>query len=203
MKKTKSKKSKKSIVYNQKKKSIKIHNTQNIKNHNTLKYDVIIVGGGISGLYTTYNILKKYKNKKILLLESTNRLGGRISSITDKETKSVFEGGAARFHNKQNRILKLIKELNLDDKIVPISNDIKFMSYPSDKYYEVPYLSKIIDINTIIKELAELKENGKISYEEMLNNSLLDLIHKKLNNKYPDIKNMLKKYMNIGLKLLL
>ena len=36
-------------------------------------YDVIVVGGGISGLYLSY-LLTKHTSKKICLLEKTNRL---------------------------------------------------------------------------------------------------------------------------------
>ena len=41
-------------------------------------YDIIIIGGGIAGLYKAHQHLKKDPNKKILLLEAANRLGGRI-----------------------------------------------------------------------------------------------------------------------------
>ena len=55
-------------------------------------YDYIVVGGGISGLYMTYKLSQT--GKSILLVESTNRLGGRI--LTSKELKtwimSIFLG---------------------------------------------------------------------------------------------------------------
>jgi cation diffusion facilitator CzcD-associated flavoprotein CzcO len=40
------------------------------KLHNNTKqaYDLVIVGGGISGLYTLYKLGKKYPRLKILLL---------------------------------------------------------------------------------------------------------------------------------------
>jgi protoporphyrinogen oxidase len=172
------------------KKSKKTNKTKKInKNEINQIYDIIIVGGGIAGLYTAYKLLLQSVNKpKILLLESTNRLGGRIKTIHDKETKSNYEAGAGRFHTKQKRIINLIKELDLKEQMIPITNDIKFIPYPSNKYYEVPHFSKIINIQNILDELMVMKNEGKISYEDMINNSLLDLIHKKLNKKYPNIK---------------
>ena len=41
-------------------------------------YDFIIIGAGISGLYTYYLIKQTNPNIKILILESSNRIGGRI-----------------------------------------------------------------------------------------------------------------------------
>ena len=48
------------------------------------KYDIIIVGGGISGLYTMYNFKIKYPKLKVLLLEKEDRFGGRIYTFNKK-----------------------------------------------------------------------------------------------------------------------
>ena len=63
------------------------------------KYDIIIVGGGISGLYLAYNLSQ---TKKILVLEGSSELGGRIRSETIGET--IIEMGAARFSNKHKEL---------------------------------------------------------------------------------------------------
>ena len=46
-------------------------------------YDIIIVGGGISSLYFLHKLSKElhYVTKKIVLLESSNRFGGRVEQI--------------------------------------------------------------------------------------------------------------------------
>ena len=44
-------------------------------------YDIIVIGGGIAGLYTTYKIHKKSPQTKVLLIEKENRLGGRIHTF--------------------------------------------------------------------------------------------------------------------------
>ena len=43
-------------------------------------YDVIVVGGGISGLSTMFNLAKSGK-VNTLLIEGANRLGGRVYTI--------------------------------------------------------------------------------------------------------------------------
>lgn len=175
------------------KKIIDLNKLKQKKEKNSKYYDVIIIGGGISGLYTAYNLLKKHKTKnnknnlKLLLVESNDYLGGRI--YTNEEHN--YEAGAARFHDKQKRMIKLIKELNLEEHMVPISSKIKFMPYPNNKYMNINYFDKVVNINTIIDEIIELKNENKISYNEMINNSLLDLIDKKLDKKYPNIKKTL------------
>ena len=58
-------------------------------------YDIIIIGGGISGLYLAYNLIQDNKYKDILLVESSSELGGRIR--TEKMEEVPLEMGAARF----------------------------------------------------------------------------------------------------------
>ena len=51
-------------------------------------YDIIIVGGGISGLFMAYNLIQDDKYKDILLVEGTSELGGRIR--TEKIDEIMF-----------------------------------------------------------------------------------------------------------------
>ena len=101
-----------------------MNNTQkkHKKNHNN--YDLVIIGGGISGLYTLYKLSKKFSQLKILLLESGQRYGGRIYSY--KETidnqEYVMDLGAGRLGYHHKLINSLINELGLKPKIVPIPN---------------------------------------------------------------------------------
>ena len=82
--------------------------------------DVIIIGGGLSGLYTGYNILKTVKNIKVVILEKEERLGGRVETF--KNRNMSVESGAGRFHNKNNLLNELLEELQLMDKKISIGN---------------------------------------------------------------------------------
>ena len=156
------------------------------------RYDTIIVGGGISGLNTAYQIIKTHPTHRILIIEGSNRLGGRLNTIKYKGTQ--YEAGGARFNNKHSRLLKLLNDFNLDSKKVPIPSDTYFRPYPKDYMKSIPYIDKfvnskgIIDIYSLIKEIILLKQKGEISYKELINHSLLDLVDKKLDAKYPKIK---------------
>ena len=96
-----------------------MNNTRKNKN-----YDLVILGGGISGLYTLYKLSKRFSHLKILLLESGERYGGRIYSY--KETIDgedyVMDLGAGRLGHHHKLINELINELGLKSKIVDIPN---------------------------------------------------------------------------------
>ena len=59
-----------------------------------MKYDAIIIGGGITGLSIAYRFIDSYK--KILLIESTGRLGGRVNTIKDSNGLT-YEAGAEEY----------------------------------------------------------------------------------------------------------
>jgi hypothetical protein len=88
-------------------------------------YDVIIIGGGIGGLYTMYQLTKKNPELKILLLEKEKKLGGRISTYKDKNM--TLEEGAGRFSDHHVLFVELLKELGLNYKIQKISANAVFM----------------------------------------------------------------------------
>ena len=78
-------------------------------------YDIVIVGGGISGLYMYYKLLPNTKN--ILLLEKNRSFGGRIYQHEEKFNGEMlsFPAGAARFNKNHERVIKLLRDFELLD----------------------------------------------------------------------------------------
>jgi protoporphyrinogen oxidase len=117
-------------------------------------YDVIIIGGGISGLNSAYKLIKKNPTLKILIIEK-NKLGGRINTYHDKYYQ--VEEGAARFHEKQKNILTLIRELGLEEHIIKISNATTYI--PVTKTRETQKTEQkqeqFIDPTSIINKIIE------------------------------------------------
>jgi protoporphyrinogen oxidase len=71
-----------------------------------INYDIIIIGGGISGLNCAYKLSNNYN---ILLLDNRNYLGGRI--LTYKEDNYHYELGAGRFNNKHKKFIEINKNI--------------------------------------------------------------------------------------------
>ena len=94
-----------------------------------MTYDIIIIGGGISGLYNYKQLINT--NKKIILLEKNKYYGGRIFQVNDKidSQEFSFPAGAARFNLNHKHVIELLKNYNLLDfrKDKPIGANINFI----------------------------------------------------------------------------
>jgi monoamine oxidase len=73
-------------------------------------HDLIIVGGGLSGLMLAYLLQKS--TSSISILEASPRLGGRILTVTGK-LGTPLELGATWFSSRHPNLMKLIEELRL------------------------------------------------------------------------------------------
>lgn len=125
-------------------------------------YDIIIIGGGIAGLYTAYKILKASPHKSILILESSPRLGGRIHTFR-KNNSTIWpslEFGAGRFNSRHILLRQLIKELGLEKHIHPLNSN-QFL--PNGEPTPCPYL------------VAQVVNRARdVSREELQNQSFVD-----------------------------
>lgn len=74
-----------------------------------MKNKIIIIGGGISGLYLGYRL--KNEGFSIQILEANDRIGGRI--YTKEVNKTNLELGATWLWRYNSELLKLCKELNI------------------------------------------------------------------------------------------
>ena len=105
----------------------------------TKRYDYIILGGGIAGLYTIYKLSIQYPTKSFLLLEKTNRFGGRVHSVQlhpSNDPEYILEAGAGRFSQHHLNLQKLIQELGLSSKIRNASANAEY--YPIERNQDQP-----------------------------------------------------------------
>lgn len=103
-------------------------------------YDYIIVGGGISGLFTAYKLSET--GKSILLVESTNRWGGRIYTKVEKGVQ--FDLGAGRIANTHTKVMSLLNDLNLKDDLIELPDKINYkIQGPKINFYS--YVTKVLE----------------------------------------------------------
>jgi hypothetical protein len=124
---------------------------------NQNKYDVIIIGGGIAGLYSAYNILKVSPETKILVLERHKKqwIGGRIGNETFQGTTVVTGAGIGR-KEKDKLLIKLLKELNVPYTEFQAShNYAKTISPPCDVKKVFNILKKQFKENPASKTFKE------------------------------------------------
>ncbi len=114
-------------------------------------YDIVIIGGGIAGLNLLYNLYKDKSDKKILLIEKNDYLGGRIKTFrkTINNIKYDFEEGAMRFNNKHKLMINLIKELKMNKYMISATSDVEYTPINNiDKKYmnktSFDFLDKVI-----------------------------------------------------------
>jgi hypothetical protein len=90
-------------------------------------YDIIVIGGGIAGIYTVYKIHQKNPKTRVLLIEKYGQLGGRIHTFRFPGDRNVsVEAGAGRINGSHPLTMDLIRELGLSKKLRPISGDVVF-----------------------------------------------------------------------------
>jgi protoporphyrinogen oxidase len=127
-------------------------------------YDVAILGGGISGLYLAYNLLKRNSKESVVVVEKGRELGGRVETYQDKWMS--VEAGAGRIHNGHSLTLNLIRELGLGSKLVEINNNIRFVREEDGSFETPPH----IDIMSRVAAASK-----KMSKESLIGKSLLEV----------------------------
>ena len=93
----------------------------------TTKADVIVIGGGISGLCAA-KLLHEGYGVSVIVLEARDRVGGRTNTLEDPKIKYVDLGGAYTGPT-QDRILRVAKELGIQTyKVFHEGNIVEYLS---------------------------------------------------------------------------
>ena len=101
--------------------------------------DIAIVGGGVSGVYCAWRLKQKFPDKKIVLFEGSNHIGGRLLSVKPPGINNMVAelGGMRILENTQYRIVALIKKLNR--QLAP-NDKIELYDFPVDEPQNIAYL---------------------------------------------------------------
>ena len=121
-----------------------------------IKVDVLIIGGGITGLSTAYHL--KNSNLKVCLVEKkiighgiTSRTTGKLTYLQEN-IYSKLKDKAYKYYESQKTAIELVKSIILENKI-----DCDYEEVDS-------YIFTTNDVNSLKKEEKKLKEL-KIKYK--------------------------------------
>jgi protoporphyrinogen oxidase len=84
---------------------------------------IIIVGGGIAGLYTGIELLKR--GYLVTILEKYPYIGGRCTTFKKPDDGIQWEIGAGRIHKSHRLVLRLLKKYKL--QTFPINSEMNFI----------------------------------------------------------------------------
>jgi len=136
------------------------------KQSNGIK-NITIIGAGLSGLYSAY--LLKNAGYEVTIIEAKNRIGGRVLSYVDEETKLITELGGEWIQENHYTIKSLCKELEIELKTIPTAKDILI----GDKFIEANLLKQSPETKEILKRVFSLYE--KMSAEKKQGLDKLDI----------------------------
>jgi oxygen-dependent protoporphyrinogen oxidase len=134
-----------------------------------VKYDVVVIGGGISGVTAAYHYQKQ--GLKVALIESTDRLGGVIQS--EASEYGVLESGPNSLA-MTDKLRGLIAEVGLNDKLVVADDSAKkrYIYLDGSPKLVSPktilFSSKILSFKSRRKLLTERFRKSYIQKEETL-----------------------------------
>lgn len=137
---------------------------------------VVILGGGIAGLYAAFELLKRHKTAHITILEKANYWGGRIKTV--RHDGATLDVGAGRFNDNHRLLLKLLHELgfNPQSDFYPLSikrdyvKDNKLMPH----FNTTQHIKDLIAIGKTVSPLHLKSITLKFFMREHLPDTLVD-----------------------------
>jgi len=155
------------------------------------KYNVIIIGIGLSGCVMAERFANYKKEYKILMIDKRDHIGGNCFDYYDKETNILINKyGAHIFHTNNERVWEYI---NLYSKWERYDHQVKCIV--ENKIIPIPI--NIITVNSLLNiniknenEMNEWIDRNKISYkkitngEEMVKSRVGNLLYEKIFKEY-------------------
>jgi len=103
------------------------------------KRKVVIIGGGIAGLTSAFYLQKTIQENdlpiEIQIVESSHRLGGKMQTVL--RDGFTIERGPDSFLARKTSIIRLAKEVGMDDKLVPNSTGKSYVLV-NEKLHSMP-----------------------------------------------------------------
>ncbi|TGK01528.1 FAD-binding protein [Leptospira langatensis] len=146
---------------------------------------VIILGGGLAGLYSAYLLGKT--GSKVTLIEATDRVGGRVRSVTDP-SGNVVDLGGEWVSSEDKTVRSLVRELGLKLQSAPLQPDLFLGTYKKAGAWDMSpeaqdTLSKLVAQNSKLnttqqQELDRISIYNYLLYQGISAEDLVLLNHK-------------------------
>ena len=82
-------------------------------NNRMENFDVLVVGCGLSGVVIAEQFANRL-NKKVLIIDKRNHIGGNVYDYIDEETKILMNMyGAHLFHTNNERVWEFINRFDI------------------------------------------------------------------------------------------
>ncbi|MBM7554110.1 protoporphyrinogen oxidase [Thalassobacillus pellis] len=135
----------------------------------TAHKQIAIIGGGIAGLTAAYYLQKEIKEHQlpyeVKLLEASDRLGGKISTV--KKDGFTIERGPDSFLARKKSAAELAEEVGLGDKLVPngtgqsyILVKNKLHKMPSGSFMGIPTKVRPFLFSSLFSPAGKLRAAG-------------------------------------------
>lgn len=126
---------------------------------------VVVIGGGITGLSTAFYLNKFIQKSEmdinIVLIEASDRLGGKIRTIHQDDF--IIESGADSIVTRKTNVAPLIDELGIQDEVVYNATGISYI-YTEGQLKQIPK-DAVFGIPLSIESLATtelISAEGKV-----------------------------------------
>lgn len=151
--------------------------------------NIVIIGAGVSGLFTAYSLLKLNEQLNITVIDKNEYSGGKLLSLLSSNESNVLDLGAGRFNiNRHSKLLKLCAELGIE--LIPFNyKPLQLLNF------DVTELIQNVSIifNDEIKEAENFKSYCDKKFgKQFINNLALLCGYNSLKNVNLSVKNGIK-----------
>uniref|UniRef100_A0A6C0K7D2 UDP-galactopyranose mutase C-terminal domain-containing protein n=1 Tax=viral metagenome TaxID=1070528 RepID=A0A6C0K7D2_9ZZZZ len=120
-----------------------------------MTYEVLVVGCGLSGVTIAEQFATRL-NKKVLIIDKRNHIGGNVYDYVDKETGILMnEYGAHVFHTNSDRVWNYVNQFSKWERW-----DHEIMGLVDGRYVHIPV--NITTVNTLCGQNIKTSEEMKV-----------------------------------------
>ncbi|APR86167.1 Aspartyl-tRNA(Asn) amidotransferase subunit A [Minicystis rosea] len=121
-------------------------------------WDVIVIGGGFTGVHCAAEIERRLPDARVLLLEASDRLGGRARSFEVPDTGCALDLGAHYLGNEHTRAVALARRLLRADQIYShveaYGPDPASRTYLEGRYRETTKKGSFLELQGLARDVG-------------------------------------------------